>query len=108
METHKISGNSMYILRILPRITEGTAGRPVLEVATENLEDILDWQKQIELARNAIESQQLDLYKKQQVLKQQSRSKRIALEMSDLVVYCRPVPFSIESEIHVHMLSSTA
>ena len=26
------------------------------------------------------------------------RSFRIALELSDLVVYCRPVPFDIESE----------
>ena len=99
METHKIAGNNMYMLRILPKITNaGGNSRPMLEVATENLEDILDWQKRIEDARNAIESHQHEVYKKEQLLKQQSRSKRIALEMSDLVIYCRPVPFSLEGK----------
>ena len=98
METHKIAGNNMYMLRILPKITDNTTGRPALEVATENLEEILDWQRHIEDARNTIESLQNDLYKRDQVLKQQSRNKRIALEMSDLVIYCRPVPFQLESE----------
>ena len=98
VETHKIAGNNMYMLRILPKVTTASNSRPALEVATENLEDILDWQKRIEDARNAIESHQHDLNKREQVLKQQSRSKRIALEMSDLVIYCRPVPFQIESE----------
>lgn len=100
VETHKIAGNNMYMLRILPKSGPPGAGasRPALEVATENLEDILDWQKRIEDARNAIENHQHEVYKREQVLKQQSRSKRIALEMSDLVIYCRPVPFSLESE----------
>ena len=98
METHKIAGNNMYMLRILPKMTGGTPGRPALEVATENLEDILDWQTKIEAARNAIENQQHILIKRDQVLKQQSRNKRIALEMSGLVLYCQPVPFTLESE----------
>ncbi len=99
METHKIAGNNMYMLRILPKMTGSISGRPALEVATENLEEILDWQKQIEDARNAIESHQSDMIKKNQVLMQQSRSRKIALEMSDLVIYCRPVPFALESKI---------
>ncbi len=98
METHKIAGNNMYMLRILPKGPASGNSRPALEVATENLEDILDWQKRIEDARNTIKSHQHDLVKREQVLKQQSRSKRIALEMSDLVIYCRPVPFQIESK----------
>lgn len=98
VETHKIAGNNMYMLRILPKMSGATPGRPALEVATENLEDILDWQTQIESARNAIETQQHVLIKREQVLKQQSRNKRIALEMSDLVLYCRPVPFQLESK----------
>lgn len=90
----------MYMLRILPKAAPANAStsRPALEVATENLEDILDWQKRIEEARNTIENHQHEVYKREQVLKQQSRSKRIALEMSDLVIYCRPVPFALESE----------
>lgn len=98
VETHKIAGNNMYMLRILPKMNSAGSGRPALEVATENLEDILDWQTQIEGARNAIETQQHVLIKREQVLKQQSRNKRIALEMSDLVLYCRPVPFTLESK----------
>ena len=39
--------------------------------------------------------QQIDL-KKEQLLDQQQRVRRIAREMSDLVVYCRPVPFLLE------------
>jgi len=88
----------MYMLRILPKMTGSISGRPALEVATENLEEILEWQKQVEDARNAIETQQHDLVKKTQVLMQQSRSRKIALEMSNLVIYCRPVPFALESE----------
>jgi len=85
------------MLRILPKMTGSQSGRPALEVATENLEDILDWQKKIEDARNSIETQQHLLIKRDQVLKQQSARKRIAVEMSNLVLYCRPVPFSLES-----------
>lgn len=101
METHKIAGNNMYMLRILPKMTGSISGRPALEVATENLEEILDWQRQIEDARNAIETHQSDMIKKTQVLMQQSRSRKIALEMSDLVIYCRPVPFALESKGHI-------
>ena len=97
----------MYMLRILPKTDAGA--RPALEVATENLEEILDWQKQIETARNAIETHQLDLTKQEEVLMQQSRSKRIALEMSDLVIYCGTVPFSLESEcVFVYHMTSCA
>lgn len=99
VETHKIAGNNMYMLRIIPKLTATSSTHPpALEVATENLEDILDWQKRIEDARNAIETHENDMHKRKQVLQQQSRSKRIALEMSDLVIYTRPVPFSLESE----------
>ena len=100
VETHKRAGNNMYLLCIRPK-GEQASGRPALEVATENLEDILDWQKHIEDARSAIESHQHDMYKKTQVLMQQSRSRKIALEMSDLVIYCHPVPFALESKLCV-------
>ena len=48
--------------------------------------------------RYKMETQQQEDLKKQQLLDQQQRVKRIAREMSDLVVYCRPVPFLIEGE----------
>lgn len=35
------------------------------------------------------------------------RRKKIALELSDLVIYCRPVPFDEESKNYVHSLTCT-
>ncbi len=52
----------------------------------------------IEEVRSKLENQAQATLRQQQVLNQQARQKKIALEMSDLVVYCRPVPFQIESE----------
>lgn len=88
----------MYMLRIFPKMTDTTTGRPALEVASEDIEEILDWQREVELARNKLETLQRDIVKHEKLMMQESRSKRIALEMSDLVIYCRPVPFAIESE----------
>ena len=48
--------------------------------------------------RYKLETQQQEDLKKEQLLDQQQRVKRIAREMSDLVVYCRPVPFLLEGE----------
>ena len=88
----------MYMLRIFPKMTDTTTGRPALEVASEDIEDILEWQREIEAARNKVETLQRDLLKHERMMKQESRNKRIALAMSDLVIYCRPVPFAIESK----------
>ena len=49
--------------------------------------------------RYNLETQQQEDLKKEQLLDQQQRVKRIAREMSDLVVYCRPVPFLIEGKL---------
>ena len=51
--------------------------------------------------RYKLETQQQEDLKKEQLLDQQQRVKRIAREMSDLVVYCRPVPFLLEGESHL-------
>lgn len=32
------------------------------------------------------------------------RRKKIALELSDLVIYCRPVPFDEDSKDYAHLL----
>ena len=87
------------MLRIFPKMTDMTTGRPALEVASEDIEDLLEWQREIEAARNKLDTLQRDILKHEKLMKQESRSKRIALEMSDLVIYCRPVPFAIESEL---------
>lgn len=87
------------MLRIFPKMTDMTTGRPALEVASEDIEDLVEWQREIEAARNKLDTLQKDILKHEKLMKQESRSKRIALEMSDLVIYCRPVPFAIESEL---------
>uniref|UniRef100_A0A8C6V3E2 1-phosphatidylinositol 4,5-bisphosphate phosphodiesterase gamma n=1 Tax=Neogobius melanostomus TaxID=47308 RepID=A0A8C6V3E2_9GOBI len=57
-----------------------------LDVAADSLEDLSSWVSRIrEAAQNA------DARVKE---KQMERRKKIAVELSDLVVYCRPVPFN--------------
>lgn len=36
--------------------------------------------------------------------KMMERRKKIALELSDLVIYCRPVPFDEDSKDNAHLL----
>uniref|UniRef100_A0A672ZHV1 1-phosphatidylinositol 4,5-bisphosphate phosphodiesterase gamma n=1 Tax=Sphaeramia orbicularis TaxID=375764 RepID=A0A672ZHV1_9TELE len=58
-----------------------------LDVAAENLEDLTCWVSRIrEAAQNADARMQEE--------KQMERRKKIAVELSELVVYCRPVPFN--------------
>ena len=107
-ETHNIPGNNMYMLRIYPKSSEGDAiGRPAVEVAAESLEEILEWQRAIEDVRNKAESQEQELLKAKEITKQRERSKKIASEISDLVVYCWPVTFVIESKSNALWLPPT-
>uniref|UniRef100_A0A669CZL6 Phosphoinositide phospholipase C n=1 Tax=Oreochromis niloticus TaxID=8128 RepID=A0A669CZL6_ORENI len=58
-----------------------------LDVAADSLEDLTGWVSKIrEAAQNA------DARVSEE--KQMERRKKIAVELSDLVVYCRPVPFN--------------
>uniref|UniRef100_A0A3Q3CAV0 1-phosphatidylinositol 4,5-bisphosphate phosphodiesterase gamma n=1 Tax=Haplochromis burtoni TaxID=8153 RepID=A0A3Q3CAV0_HAPBU len=58
-----------------------------LDVAADSLEDLTGWVSKIrEAAQNADARMQEE--------KQMERRKKIAVELSDLVVYCRPVPFN--------------
>ncbi|XP_039609688.1 1-phosphatidylinositol 4,5-bisphosphate phosphodiesterase gamma-1-like isoform X1 [Polypterus senegalus] len=61
----------------------------MLDVAADTQEDLNDWVAKIrEAAQNADARMQEG--------KQMERRKKIALELSELVVYCRPVPFDEE------------
>ncbi|XP_069047232.1 1-phosphatidylinositol 4,5-bisphosphate phosphodiesterase gamma-1-like isoform X1 [Lepisosteus oculatus] len=61
----------------------------MLDVAADTLEDLNGWVSKIrEAAQNADARMQEE--------KQMERRKKIALELSELVVYCRPVPFDEE------------
>uniref|UniRef100_A0A7N8YRM7 1-phosphatidylinositol 4,5-bisphosphate phosphodiesterase gamma n=1 Tax=Mastacembelus armatus TaxID=205130 RepID=A0A7N8YRM7_9TELE len=58
-----------------------------LDVAADSLEDLSNWVSKIrEAAQNADARMQEE--------KQMERRKKIAVELSELVVYCRPVPFN--------------
>ncbi|XP_067904610.1 1-phosphatidylinositol 4,5-bisphosphate phosphodiesterase gamma-1-like [Heterodontus francisci] len=60
-----------------------------MDLAAESLEDLNDWVTKIREA-----TQTADARKEEG--KMMERRKKIALELSDLVVYCRPVPFDEE------------
>ncbi|XP_064393377.1 1-phosphatidylinositol 4,5-bisphosphate phosphodiesterase gamma-1-like [Halichondria panicea] len=96
LEAHKNPASNTYILRIHPVPEPGGTSRP-LEVASEKLDEIIEWQQMIEEVKSKLQNQAQATLKQQQVLNQQARQKKIALEMSDLVFYCRPVPFNLEN-----------
>ncbi|XP_058879020.1 1-phosphatidylinositol 4,5-bisphosphate phosphodiesterase gamma-1-like isoform X2 [Acipenser ruthenus] len=58
----------------------------MLDVAADTLEDLNDWVTKIREATQNADA-------RMQEGKQMERRKKIALELSELVVYCRPVPF---------------
>lgn len=79
-----------FTMRILPSGTTNsvTGG---LEVASRHLEELQQWQASIKEAM-------INLEKAQQQMDQQVKKLHIAKEMSDLIHYCRAVPFEMESE----------
>lgn len=97
MEVQKIPGN-LHMLRIFPKTKEPTIGRPAVEVASSDLEDIQQWQKEIDAVRELAESQQRDQHRQEVMMRKKAQSKKIALEMSNLVTYCRPIHFQFERE----------
>ncbi|KAJ8278208.1 hypothetical protein GJAV_G00085080 [Gymnothorax javanicus] len=60
-----------------------------LDVAADSLEDLEGWVAKIREAAQSADA-------RMQEEKQMERRKKIALELSELVVYCRPVPFNEE------------
>uniref|UniRef100_A0A8C5G6R4 Phosphoinositide phospholipase C n=1 Tax=Gouania willdenowi TaxID=441366 RepID=A0A8C5G6R4_GOUWI len=62
---------------------------PVLDVAANSLEELMEWVNKIREVTMTSEA-------KLEEGKMMERRKKIALELSDLVIYCRPVPFDEE------------
>uniref|UniRef100_A0A1A8KWB6 1-phosphatidylinositol 4,5-bisphosphate phosphodiesterase gamma n=1 Tax=Nothobranchius kuhntae TaxID=321403 RepID=A0A1A8KWB6_NOTKU len=84
---HKDGKNSR--LFVFTIHSQHTSSHPAqtLDVAADSLEDLNVWVSRIrEATQNADARMQEE--------KQMERRKKIAVELSDLVVYCRPVPFS--------------
>ena len=98
-EVHHLSSNNLYALKIIPVLKPGEssesekANRLGLMVAASSLEDIIKWQKAIDEARNKADSHALAQIEKERERKKDEQKKKIAIEMSDIIVYCRPVPF---------------
>lgn len=97
-EIHHLSSNNLYALKIVPVLkaecTEQEKENHVgLMVAAQSLEEILKWQKAIDEARNKANSHALAQMEKEKERKKDEQKKRIAIEMSDIIAYCRPVPF---------------
>ncbi|KFQ49875.1 1-phosphatidylinositol 4,5-bisphosphate phosphodiesterase gamma-1, partial [Nestor notabilis] len=66
-----------------------SGSRVSLDVAADTHEDLLDWVKKIREAAQTADARLSEG-------KMMERRKKIALELSELVVYCRPVPFDEE------------
>lgn len=80
--------SGLYTLRIHPA---GMAGVAALEVASHSLEEITQWKSSIQEAIVNLSETQIKLQKEVKKL-------QIAKEMSDLIVYCRSVPFEMDSK----------
>ncbi|NXM97665.1 PLCG1 phosphodiesterase, partial [Sylvia borin] len=70
-------------------ISMSSVSRLSLDVAADTHEDLLDWVKKIREAAQTADARLSEG-------KMMERRKKIALELSELVVYCRPVPFDEE------------
>lgn len=77
--------NRPYVFSInVPSVT-----RYPLDVAADSVDDMLDWVKKIKEAAQTADARLTEG-------KIMERRKKIALELSELVIYCRPVPFDEE------------
>lgn len=78
--------NGMWILRIYPGQDGDGGPAPALEVAADSRDEMLQWRDSLQQARRMVED---ELEK----ISQESRIQNIATELSDLIIYCRSVPF---------------
>uniref|UniRef100_A0A7M4F364 1-phosphatidylinositol 4,5-bisphosphate phosphodiesterase gamma n=1 Tax=Crocodylus porosus TaxID=8502 RepID=A0A7M4F364_CROPO len=77
--------NRMFVFSI----SMASVSRWSLDVAADTHEELLDWVKKIREAAQTADARLSEG-------KMMERRKKIALELSELVVYCRPVPFDEE------------
>ncbi|KAM6454508.1 1-phosphatidylinositol 4,5-bisphosphate phosphodiesterase gamma-1 isoform 2-T2 [Liasis olivaceus] len=77
--------NRMFVFSI----SMASVSRWSLDVAADTHEDLLDWVKKIREAAQTADARLSEG-------KMMERRKKIALELSELVIYCRPVPFDEE------------
>ncbi|KAI3356915.1 hypothetical protein L3Q82_003560 [Scortum barcoo] len=80
-------GSRPHVFSLVPNASMRTA--PVLDVAASSQEELKEWVFKIREVTMTSEA-------KLEEGKMMERRKKIALELSDLVIYCRPVPFDEE------------
>lgn len=78
--------NGMWILRIYPGQDGDGSPAPALEVAADSRDEMLQWRDSLQRARRMVEDELEKIH-------QESRIQNIATELSDLIIYCRSVPF---------------
>ena len=78
--------NGMWILRIYPGQDGDGGPAPALEVAADSRDEMLQWRDSLQRARRMVEDELEKIH-------QESRIQNIATELSDLIIYCRSVPF---------------
>ncbi|KAF6714554.1 1-phosphatidylinositol 4,5-bisphosphate phosphodiesterase gamma-1 [Oryzias melastigma] len=78
-------GNRLYVFSLVLNTNMHT----ILDVSTSNQEELKEWMNKIREVTMTSEA-------KLEEGKMMERRKKIALELSDLVIYCRPVPFDEE------------
>ena len=82
--------SGLFTLRIHPGGLSGMTNAG-LEVASRSLEEVTQW-------RTAIQEAIVNLSENQLKILKEVKRLQIAKEMSDLIVYCRSVPFDMNSK----------
>ena len=98
VEMQNVPRSSMYMLRILSKTSGDSIVTPVLEVAADSSKEIIEWHHTIENQQMKAVMQSKKVSTVEQAMEQQEQRKRIAKELSDLVICFYSVPFAFERE----------
>ena len=93
VETLEPPKNGMFRMKIWPGSDGSDIPGPPLEVAVESKELLVQWRDALIDARKLYENEM-------KIIHQESRTLNITKDISDLIVYCRSVPFELESKLH--------
>jgi phosphatidylinositol phospholipase C gamma-1 len=98
VEATETSQNGMWVLKIYPGQDQDGGHAPALEVAAETKDQMIQWKEALQEARKQVEDEMQKIHEESKIL-------NIAKELSDIVVYCRSVPFQLVGGKYYHMSS---
>ena len=84
VETIEPAENEMWVLKIHPRLDTKDDPAPTLEVGSDTRDQMISWGDALQEGSRQV---------KDETKKTRTESLKIAKELSDLIVYCRAVPF---------------